>query len=435
MYEDFNSSNLIGSDGNYIFSGSFDLTGSYGIRPTIIKTDTSGNILWAKYFPGNNEDWGGSIVESPDGGYLMTGRTTSYGYGGSQDIYLIKTDSLGNVEWAKAYGGSGSEIGNSIILTTDNKYVIAGNTNSAGFGGDDAFLMKVSQGGFVEWFHTYGGSSNDYAFEIIETSDSGYAVTGRRSSNSLGGDDVFVFKTDLNGVSSCDYGTYNPNVTNIPGLQAINLELSTTSVISVADLEVTTLSPNTGDNEYCSIVPVELKSFNYNFERENVNLYWSTATEKNNMGFKILRDNEKVAFVAGSGTTTESKKYSFIDENVTRGTHYYELIQIDYDGTAESIGKLEINVNSSPTKYTLKQNYPNPFNPVTKIQFTIPEETYVKLYVYNSLGERVAILLEGNKDAGYYEMDFDGSNLSSGIYFYILVTNDFVLKRKMILLK
>ena len=365
----------------------------------------------------------------------MSGRTTSYGYRGSWDIYLIKTDSLGSVEWAKAYGSSGDESASSVIVTSDNEYLITGYTSSFGFGGYDAIIMKIDLNGSVEWFHTYGGNSNDYAYEVVETSDSGYAVTGRSSSNSLGGDDVFVFKTEQNGVSSCDYGTYEPNVTDIPELQAINLELATTSVVSVADLEVTTLSPNTEENEYCTVVPVELKLFNYNLEKDNVNLYWSTATEKNNMGFKILRDNEKIGFVAGSGTTTETKDYSFEDEKVNRGIHNYELIQIDYDGTSETIGKLVVNINRIPTEYALEQNYPNPFNPITKIQFTIPEANYVKLIVYNSLGERVAVLFEGMKDAGYYEAEFDGANLSSGIYFYSLLTRDNVQTKKMILFK
>jgi hypothetical protein len=83
----------------------------------------------------------------------------------------------------------------------------------------------------------------------------------------------------------------------------------------------------------------------------------------------------------------------------------------------------------------LEQNYPNPFNPITKIQFTIPEANYVKLIVYNSLGERVAVLFEGMKDAGYYEAEFDGANLSSGIYFYSLLTRDNVQTKKMILFK
>ena len=97
VYEDFNGSCKITSDNNFVFGGAVDITGGYGIRPTIIKLDTLGNVIWTKFYSGTIEDWGRDIIETPDGGFLLAGDTRTYGYGGSQDIYLIKTDSDGNV--------------------------------------------------------------------------------------------------------------------------------------------------------------------------------------------------------------------------------------------------------------------------------------------------------------------------------------------------
>jgi|WetSurMetagenome_2_1015567.scaffolds.fasta_scaffold19941_2 photosystem II stability/assembly factor-like uncharacterized protein len=435
LYEDFNTSNIIASDGNIILSGAIDISGSYSIRPTLIKLDTLGNILFAKYFSGYIEDWARDIIETPDGGFLITGETKSYGLGGSQDIYLIKTNSIGDVEWAKSYGGIGSETGYSVVMSSDGNYIIGGYTNSFGFGGYDAFLMKVDLNGSVDWFKTYGGYTNDYAIDVVETPDYGYALTGLRSSNTLGGEDVYLLKTDANGHSSCAFGTFNPNVFTISNLQSISLNLSTMSTTSVSNLTLTTITPNSVENTSCATIPVELKSFSYELQKNDVVLNWLTVTETNNSGFKIFRDETEIGFVPGAGTTAEYREYSFKDENLKTGNYLYALIQIDFDGTNKEIGKLEVNVDNIPSEFLLEQNYPNPFNPMTKIQYSIPQNVFVILSVYNSLGEKVALLEEGMKEAGFYTSNFNGSNLPSGIYFYTLSTDKFISTKKMILLK
>ena len=123
------------------------------------------------------------------------------------------------------------------------------------------------------------------------------------------------------------------------------------------------------------------------------------------------------------------------DESVKPGTYHYALVQIDFDGSTRSVGELEVIVNHVPSDFILEQNYPNPYNPSTKIRYSIPEETYIKLSVYNSLGEKVVDLEDGMKLAGYYEVSFDGSALPSGIYFYTLSTGKLTITKKMILLK
>ena len=229
-----------------------------------------GNIIWAKYFSGYIEDWGRDLIETPDGGFLLVGDTKSYGLGGSQDIFLIKTDNSGDVEWAKAIGGIGNEMVHCAVLTSDSKCVISGSTNSYGFGNYDAFLMNVDLSGNIEWFNTYGGNTIDNGYDVVEGIDQGFALTGRRSSNTLGGDDVWLIKTDVAGFSDCAFGTFNPNVFIISNLQAINLNLGTGSFISAADLILTTITPNSGQTTSCAIIPVELKSFNYEFEKTSV---------------------------------------------------------------------------------------------------------------------------------------------------------------------
>ena len=195
-----------------------------------------------------------------------------------------------------------------------------------------------------------------------------------------------------------------------------------------------------------NIVPVELQSFTAAVFASGVKLEWSTATETNNSGFEILRttqddnkDWEKISFIQGFGTTTEVHHYSFVDESVSAGKYQYRLKQIDFDGTFEYSNIIDVTVDA-PTKFSLEQNYPNPFNPVTKIKYTIPsnvkgEMSNVSLKVYDILGNEIVTLINEEKQPGTYEVDFDGTNLPSGIYFYQLKTGNFIETKKMILLR
>jgi hypothetical protein len=141
-----------------------------------------------------------------------------------------------------------------------------------------------------------------------------------------------------------------------------------------------------------------------------------------------------LGFVQGNGTTAEAKQYSFIDNNVSAGNYSYRLKQIDFDGTFEYSNSVEVEI-STPSVYELAQNYPNPFNPSTAIKFNIPEAGNVKLVVYNLLGQEVNTLVNEFKSAGSYTINFDATNLTSGVYLYKIEANGFVQTRKMMLIK
>jgi len=140
-----------------------------------------------------------------------------------------------------------------------------------------------------------------------------------------------------------------------------------------------------------------------------------------------------VGFVNGQGTTTEPHEYSYIDRTVTTGTYSYRLKQIDYDGRFSYSPTVEVDV--LPTQFVLEQNYPNPFNPNTNIKFGVPESGFVKLAVFNIVGEEVAVLINGNIEAGVHNVTFDARNLPSGAYFYKLQSEKSVEVKKMLLTK
>jgi hypothetical protein len=183
------------------------------------------------------------------------------------------------------------------------------------------------------------------------------------------------------------------------------------------------------------IVPVELTSFSAAVVNNSVILKWQTATEVNNSGFEILRDNESAGFVPGNGTTTEPFDYVFTDNNLSPGVKRYTLIQIDHDGTRTVLKETEVEVGYTPVEFSLNQNYPNPFNPSTKITFSVPSAGKVSIKVFNTIGEEVASILEEAMEAGIHSIDFNASNLTSGIYLYQMVTENFVSTRKMVVIK
>jgi hypothetical protein len=190
---------------------------------------------------------------------------------------------------------------------------------------------------------------------------------------------------------------------------------------------------------YTYIVPVELTSFTATSANDEVNLKWSTATETNNQGFQIERMSangsfEDVGYVAGFGTTTEPKAYSFVDSKLESGNYTYRLKQIDFDGTFTYSDEVYVEVEL-PLEYSLEQNYPNPFNPSTTIKYSIPEDGFVKLAVYNMLGEEVAAIINTTQKAGRYEVNFNASKLSSGVYVYRIEAANFTASKKLMLMK
>ncbi len=197
------------------------------------------------------------------------------------------------------------------------------------------------------------------------------------------------------------------------------------------------------DNIVGPAIPVELKSFTAKATDGVVELSWITATETNNSGFEVERNNgsefETIAFVEGHGTTTELQAYSYTDRNVNTGSYSYRLKQIDFDGTFEYSDVVEIDV-PAPSVFSLEQNYPNPFNPSTMIGFNLAVDSKVSLKVFDVLGQEVASILNSNLVAGSHQVDFDASSLNTGVYLYRLEATgidgtNFVDVKKMILTK
>lgn len=203
---------------------------------------------------------------------------------------------------------------------------------------------------------------------------------------------------------------------------------------------VTSFSDFTGGES--GALPVELVSFIVYSIGSKVELNWQTATEVNNYGFDVQRSAVSgqqsgwisIGFVKGNGNSNSPKNYSFTDQPKGGKEFKYRLKQIDFNGAFEysdEVTAILENINS----YRLDQNYPNPFNPVTRISYTIPQKSYVRLRVYDMLAKEIVELVNKSQDAGRYEVTFDGNNLPSGAYFYKLEAGNYIEVKKLLLVK
>lgn len=366
--------------------------------PVLFKETTNGGLTWLdKNFPPNY--WGRLVqIDAIDYMNLIV----------AGDDTLFKTSDGGN-NWQQVPLPQNFQ-------PTDLDFI---NTHLGWVYGPNA-LFKTTNGG-VNWELQ---AQPVYNFQFI-TSQIGWYTYGNQIYNST------------NGGSSWTLQNSNTNNT-LNDIFFIN----TNNGWAVGQNGTILYTPNGG-------IPVELISFTSEVLENEVELTWSTATETNNSGFEILCSTEnedwnKMGFVPGQGTTTETQHYCFTDNDVKPGKYQYRLKQIDYDGTFEYSQIVEV-VIPFVNEFSLSQNYPNPFNPVTKIKYNIPQNVRretgnVSLKIYDVLGREIATLVNEEKPAGEYEFEFnslsvEGRNLPSGVYLYQLKAGNFVETKKMILLK
>ncbi|MCS7053760.1 MAG: endonuclease/exonuclease/phosphatase family protein [Ignavibacterium sp.] len=191
------------------------------------------------------------------------------------------------------------------------------------------------------------------------------------------------------------------------------------------------------------LLPVELINFTAKIIDQNILLTWETASEINNYGFVIERASnssadkinwQSVGFVPGNGNSNSPRYYEFLDQNIPSGKIFYRLKQIDNDGSFKYSDHIEVEIKSA-NDFKLFQNYPNPFNSQTIISYFIPQDNFVNLKIYDVIGNEISTLVNEYQTAGYYDINFESSDLSSGIYIYKIFVGENSQHKKMIILK
>lgn len=336
------------SDGGYIVGGVTSSSGAGSRDLLMIKTDSDGNLVWQKTHGGMSSDGAWYIQTTSDGGYILAGWTFSYGPGFVGNAWLVKTDSLGNQQWNKFFGGSDVDRGYCVQQTTDGGYVLTGYTASSGAGLDDMLLVKTDSLGNQQWLKTFGGTGRDYGQSVQQTLDGGYIVVGYTLSYGAGGDDLWLVKADLNG---------------------------------------------------------------------NQEWYITYGGSSSDVGYCISKTTDGGYIITG--------------HTLSFGAGVHDVWLIKTAPLITSLNESDLAVN----KFYLYQNYPNPFNPSTKINYSIDQDSFVQLKVYDLMGRQVQVLVDEFKSAGFYTVAFNGENLAAGIYFYQLSAENFTTTKKLILLK
>ncbi|MDZ4712408.1 MAG: T9SS type A sorting domain-containing protein [bacterium] len=377
------------NSGNVFVSGGV-LDSTFDYVFATIKYNSSGVKQWISVYPGSSDGVSG-IETNFSGDIFVTGAAAADDPNDFTDYVTIKYNTTGASLWVAKYSG--------IIHSGDFASALA--LDNSG----DVYVTGISS------------SSNDLYFEFttVKYSSSGVQKWVARYANSTTANSIahIIAVDDLNNVFVAGYSN---NVTTYQ-------DFATVKYIQDSPL------------------PVELASFTSAVNNNDVILNWSTATEENNSGFDIERssivNNEwtKIGFVEGNGTSANQSSYSFHDRYLNTGRYNYRLKQIDFNGNFEyfNLGS-EVSIGI-PDKFKLSQNYPNPFNPTTKINFSVPVNSLVKLKIYNVLGKEVMTLINEQKQAGNYAAEFNGANLSSGIYFFRMEAGEFVDVKRMMLIK
>ena len=159
---------------------------------------TSAQITFQKTIGGSGNDYGTISRQTADNGYIICGTTGSFG-AGLEDIYLVKTNVNGDTLWTKTYGGTNTEYGSSVQQTNDRGYIITGSTRSFSVGARDIYLLKTDSAGNLLWTKTFNAIGDDIGTFAQQTSDGGYVIAGSSQSSSLTNYDVDLIKTDANG--------------------------------------------------------------------------------------------------------------------------------------------------------------------------------------------------------------------------------------------
>lgn len=510
---EFANKGLVTTDGGFLFAGSVNSFGSGNTDGYLVKTDQNGDTIWTRTFGGTGYDQFTSTSETSDNGYIAVGFKDN-GFG-SNDIFVVKTDASGNLIWAKNYGGTGPDEAIGVAATNDGGGLIAGWTGSFGAGLSDFYLLRINGSGDTVWTKTIGSPISQSPKSVSLTNDNGFIITGSVYDNQTFDTDIYLVKINSDGSTAWVQsigGTPPENAVDI-GYAAIQTNdngflIAGTSAYSPSDVDVVLIKTDATGNiswvkriggiasENCQdvkqlndgsyVVVGSTFSFSssnsdsYIFKTDaNGNLLWAFRYGSNdNDEFRSVSLKNDGFLLSGyasglvgfgapemyvvltdlngeTGCNQLALNFSSSDYSMESANLFAQVssqafisdanISVGFGANTSTIcytSSVDENITGEMINYQLDQNYPNPFNPSTMIKYTIPNVTVrgneglrVQLIVYDVLGNEIVKLVDENKPAGNYEVTFNASSLSSGIYFYQLKAGSFNETKKMVLMK
>jgi len=395
-YPDYHASSVQQiNDGGYAICGTrinYEYPSSYRYNYFLAKFNLNGMLSWKKTYENNGFDFGKEVRETNDGNLILAGNTGSPSYSW---CWLIKVNPTGNIIWQKTVVGSQTSVQvTSFEVTMDGGFVFTVLSTPGTSAIPDIQLLKTDNTGILSWEKMIGGAQDDHAISVHQISDGGYIVTGGTKSFGSGDYDIWLLRFD-----------------------------------NKSPPEITVVSPNGGEHwlmgELKDIIWASNSVDSVKIELSLHNgLLWYTIAET------TPSDGVYEWIVQAPATSWDCK---IIITDVTDSTISDEsdtTFVIDMFPSVDDSSSVGV-----PEKYDLYQNYPNPFNPTTQIKYQIPELSFVTIKVYDVLGNEIATLVNEEKPAGEYEVEWNSSDFPSSIYFYQLHTGNFIETKKMILLK
>jgi hypothetical protein len=370
-------------------------SGIFNYDMYIVKLNGAGMLQWSKNIGGTGSEHASCIIQTRDGGFAISGETTSFG-AGDWDMFIVKIDSAGTVQWSKTFGGADADFACSIVQTVDGGYAMAGliYSNVSAF---DMYIVKLDSNGTLLWSETVGGTGNDEALSMVTALDGGFAITGFTTSFGAGLADMYIVKLNAAGT----------------------LQWSRSVGGTGEDIAYSIIQTNDGG--------YAVAGYTGSFGADEMFIVKLDANG-NTCGNSTTPSSS-----VGSGGTLGSPSPTVTSTTPTIITVSPIIGSLDSISTICITGIKPI-ANEIPDSYKLYQNYPNPFNPITTIKYEIPFDGDVSFVVYDIIGKEV-INKSGFMKAGRYEYQFDGSNLSSGVYFYSLKIGSYFETKKMLIIK
>jgi hypothetical protein len=460
----------------------------------IIRTDADGDTLWTRAHGGWGKDEAYAVVTMPDGGCMAAGYTESYG-AGAGDMWLLRIDADGDTLWTRTYGGAMDERAEDLRRTADKGFVLAGSTDSFGAGQYDMYIVKVDAAGNVQWSRTYGGTSMEHAYSVSQTLDMGFVAAGYTDSYGSGGRDVYVIRCDeagdtlwtkTLGGTSTDYG-YAAQQTAGGGYMVCGW----TSSMGAGDGDafLAMLAPSDGCPiiQAVSDVPFDdgglveiswLASFydnaaldghvkRYKIWREVRQPDISFTTLDSDGGDAVSRPSDRRELteqgglwqLVGQAPAASGSLYTFVastncgllDPGRCRGCFYISAhtgelgryftsppmcgYAIDDLGAPE--GTEEAPAAGAPRRLELRVAEEANGTPGRRVEFVIPDGGRVSIDVFTVTGRKALTLYDGILDAGEHSISVDAplARLAPGTYFLSLMTASGSKSAKMVVLR
>jgi len=445
------------SDGGLAVLGSTFSYGAGDYDLYLLRLDSLGDTLWSATYGGPEADQGYDIQQTADGGFILVGKSKSFG-AGDADVFLLKVDFLGGETWSKTFGDTGRDEGWSVRQTSDLGYIIAGRTNSRGAGADDFYLVKTDAAGDTLWSQTFGGANGESAMAVRATLDDGYIVFGTTGSFGQGYSSMYAVKTDGNG-DSLWTATYGGDMSDLgyaveitPDGGFVFAGATASFGAGYSDMYLVKTDPSgtqewdkyfggTEDDRAYSVQVTPDGGYlvagrTQSYGSGQYDMY---AVRTDPLGFPnwtktyggTKSDYCRSALTAPDGFILVGYTYSFS----SGGSDSY-LVRLT-DDQVTSVDDLDLFL---PRNFELAQNYPNPFNLSTVIEFSVERRDNFAVTVFNILGQEVrhwnlGSLPTGRHTVTWNGLDEFGREVASGVYLYRLSSNDQQSTRKMVLLK